>query len=81
MNSIEDRVFPFRSKQRKTMKNLCGFGFFFSPPSFLPYLLPWELAGSQMIVGSNWKLSPLLLKSFHKTLSYFIKSLNEFSRY
>lgn len=50
-------------------------------PSFLPHCLPWEPAGSQMIVSSNWKLSPLLLKSFHKTLSYFIKSLNEFSRY
>lgn len=62
--------------KEKQWKSLC----FFSP-SFLPHLLPWEPAGSQMIVGSNWKLSPLLLKSFHKTLSYFIKSLNEFSRY
>lgn len=81
MNSIKDRVFPFRSKQRKTMeKSLWVLGFFF--PSFLFSLsLTLGLAGSQMIVGSNWKLSPLLLKSFHKTLSYFIKSLNEFSRY
>lgn len=69
---------PFRKYTEKNNWKQTNKYFF---PPFLPHLLPWEPAGSQMSVSSNWKLSPLLLKSFHKALSYFIKSLNEFSRY
>lgn len=78
MDRIEGQYLSF---QKYTKKN--NLKIFVGSPrlSFLSHLLPLEPAGSQVIVSSNWKLSPLLLKSFHKTLSYFIKTLNEFSRY